>query len=158
MRRIDNTLKGQVDFNSYLKRNQTARPKKIASKKIRIINFSIDLCIILLPLLFLIRHYLNSLIWQNFSQSSYLKIMLFTYLSSIFLYFFICEKYIGKTVGQTFTKTKVASAIGSRLTTKQILRRSLTRLIPFDFLTFLLKKDPVGLHDKLSKTYVIKTQ
>lgn len=155
MRRIDNTLKGQVDFYSYLKHNQTSRPKKLAGKKTRIINFLIDICIIILPILFLTRYYLDILIWNNFSHFWYWKIMLLIYLSIIFLYYFFFEKFIGKTLGQTLTKTKVVSAIGIRLTTKQLARRNLIRLLPFDCLTFLLKKDSIGLHDQLSKTYVI---
>lgn len=158
MRRIDNTPKGQVDINSLLNRNETQKPKHLATRTIRLINFCIDLIFVLFPLVLLVRYYLDFTIWYYTGQDWYWKTMFLIYSSVVFFYYFLFEKFVGKTIGQTFSKSKVVSAIGSKLTTRQISKRSLIRLLPIDCFSFLFQKKPVGFHDQFSKTYVVKTK
>ena len=156
MRRNDNSPKGQVDINSYLKRRETQKPKQLAGYSIRILNLTIDLSLFLIPVMLLTRYYLDFPVWQKSGQDWHWKIMLVIYLLTVFIYYFTFEKLIGKTIGQFITQTKVVSAVGSRITTKQIAKRSFLRLLPFDFATFLFEKHPIGLHDKYANTYVIR--
>ncbi|MCB0835468.1 MAG: RDD family protein [Bacteroidetes bacterium] len=70
------------------------------------------------------------------------------------LYYFILELGTGKSVGKMITKTRVVNEMGEPPDPKQIIWRSLARLIPFDVFTYLDKNPPRGWHDKLSKTQV----
>lgn len=72
-----------------------------------------------------------------------------------FLYYFIFELASGKTIGKLFTGTKVVSKNGSKPTTKQILLRSFSRLVPFEPFSFLGHS---GWHDRWSDTVVIKNK
>jgi len=70
-----------------------------------------------------------------------------------FLYYFLMENYLdGRTVAKYITGTKVISTDGTKPTTQQIIYRSLSRIVPFDALSFLGEN---GWHDKWSDTRVI---
>ncbi|SMO62113.1 Uncharacterized membrane protein YckC, RDD family [Chryseobacterium rhizoplanae] len=70
-----------------------------------------------------------------------------------FLYYFLMENYLdGRTVAKYITGTKVISTDGTKPTTQQIIYRSLSRIVPFDALSFLGEN---GWHDKWSETRVI---
>lgn len=71
----------------------------------------------------------------------------------IFYYFF--ESIWSKTPAKFITKTKVIMKDGTKPKFKNILIRALCRFIPFDPLSFLGSKNPVGWHDELSKTVVV---
>jgi uncharacterized RDD family membrane protein YckC len=71
------------------------------------------------------------------------------------LYFMFFEGIWGKSPAKWFTKTRVVMFDGSKPPFANILGRSLARLIPFDPLSFISSNNPVGWHDKLSKTVVI---
>ncbi len=76
----------------------------------------------------------------------------------IFLYYFIGENFLkGKTLGKFATKTSVRNISGGKPTAKKILIRSLTRLIPLEFITifFELKKKE-SWHDSFSDTIVVE--
>lgn len=72
------------------------------------------------------------------------------------LYYFLFEFFLGKTPGKFYTHTKVVMSNGNNLTFGAILIRSVIRLIPFEAISFLSSKNPVGWHDKWSKTIVIE--
>lgn len=73
----------------------------------------------------------------------------------IFIFYFIQELMFSKTLGKLITKTHVINNLGQRPTVWQLLLRSASRVIPFEVFTFL-SKEKRGLHDIISKTYVIK--
>ncbi|AZB10076.1 RDD family protein [Chryseobacterium sp. G0162] len=70
-----------------------------------------------------------------------------------YLYYFLMENYLdGKTISKYITGTKVISTDGTKPTTQQIMYRSLSRIVPFDGLSFLGVN---GWHDSWSDTRVI---
>ena len=73
---------------------------------------------------------------------------------SFFGYYIIMEIKYQKTIGKFITKTKVVNLNGDKPKSKDIIIRTLCRLIPFDALSFLFAKN--GFHDIISKTRVVK--
>ncbi|KMQ71633.1 RDD family protein [Chryseobacterium koreense] len=59
----------------------------------------------------------------------------------------------GRSVGKYITGTKVVKADDSPLTAMDLLKRSFSRIVPFDALSFLGKN---GWHDSWSDTRVVK--
>lgn len=74
----------------------------------------------------------------------------------IFLYFFLFEFIWRKTPGKAILKIKVVSETNSIFWFFKIFVRTLSRFIPLEPLSFVLFKNEFFLHDKLSKTKVIK--
>jgi len=76
----------------------------------------------------------------------------------IFLYYFIGENYLkGRTLGKFATKTRVRNISGEKCSMKDILIRSLLRLIPFEpFTIFFGKKQNESWHDSFSETMVVE--
>lgn len=60
-----------------------------------------------------------------------------------------------KTPAKFITKTKVVMVDGSKLDLKHVLIRTLSRFIPFDWLSVLFYKDTVFWHDSIAKTRVV---
>lgn len=73
----------------------------------------------------------------------------------MFVYYFLMEKYTFKTLGKYATNTIVVSIDGSEPTTSQLVKRSFSRWIPFDGLSFL-GVNGKGWHDSIAKCYVVK--
>ena len=72
-----------------------------------------------------------------------------------FEYYGIMEYKYQKTIGKILTKTKVVTKDGTRPRLKNILIRTIVRLIVIvDQISYLFKRD--GFHDKLSNTTVIR--
>ncbi|WP_426481730.1 RDD family protein [Chryseobacterium sp. R2ACT005] len=72
------------------------------------------------------------------------------------LYYFLMENYLdGRTIAKYITGTKVISTDGTKPTTQQIIYRSLSRIVPFDGLSFLGVN---GWHDSWSYTRVINVK
>lgn len=69
-------------------------------------------------------------------------------------YYYIMETKYQKTIAKFITKTKVVINNGNRPTNGDVLRRTLCRLIPFDWISYLFTKN--GFHDRLSDTTLIK--
>jgi len=70
-----------------------------------------------------------------------------------FMYTFLIEYYTkGRSIGKYITGTKVICIDGTEPTFKDYLIRNISRLIPFDGLSFLGEN---GWHDKWSETRVI---
>lgn len=72
-------------------------------------------------------------------------------------YYLLFEYFTGKTIGKFMTGTRVVNEQGGKPTFNQILGRSLSRLIPFEPLSFFGASGR-GWHDRLPKTYVIETR
>ncbi|MGH1519472.1 RDD family protein [Chryseobacterium sp. JK1] len=78
---------------------------------------------------------------------------LFTGNLNYFLYYFLMENYTdGRSISKYITGTKVISTDGTKPTTQQIFYRSLSRLVPFDGLSFFGTN---GWHDSWSETRVV---
>ncbi len=71
-----------------------------------------------------------------------------------YFYYFIMESLMGQTVGKMITKTKVVNSNNGGVSMGLIVLRTLLRIIPLDFLSYLFT--PQGLHDYLSQTKLIK--
>ena len=109
--------------------------------KIRLLNFIID------SILFFIIVIVFSLLFKNMVEKEHLKIfMIILYYS----YYFIFEYFIGQTIGKMITKTKVVNINDEKPNFIKIIIRTLSRLIPIDFLSYLFISN--GIHDLLSKT------
>ncbi|POY37478.1 RDD family protein [Solitalea longa] len=69
-------------------------------------------------------------------------------------YYFVLETVLGQTIGKLITGTKVVDDFGNKPKVLKVLVRTLCRLIPFEAISFLFT--PMGWHDSISKTYVVK--
>jgi len=69
-----------------------------------------------------------------------------------FFYYFLFEYFFGKTPGKYLTKTIVVNYHGEQPAFKAVLIRSIARLIPYDYFSFIFGQ---GLHDCISNTVVI---
>ena len=84
----------------------------------------------------------------------YYIILASTLLVSIFAYYSISEFYFRKTLGKIVTHSRVVTENGGKVTFKRIILRTICRFIPIDWLSFIFSRN--GIHDKLSKTKVIR--
>lgn len=127
-------------------------PKNLntASQNKRFLNYTIDIiCIYFISLVLgYILGYLGIKNLFSYINENVLSYILF------FLYYLLFEGLINTTPGKTLTKTKVVTYQGEKPNFTNTLGRSLSRLIPFDPLSFLTK-NPTGWHDSISKTYVV---
>ena len=122
----------------------------------RLINFIIDSCVI--AIFSFLTFYLFSIIYLNMQmhqingKAEILRLDLLILL--VFeIYYLFFESLTGKTIGKYITKTKVLKTDFSKPDFLHIILRTTIRLIPFDFLTFLSKKN--GWHDRFSSIIVI---
>lgn len=132
----------------------------LAPKTTRALNFAIDIifmkifnAIIYFVAAFIAFDGYNSLLdWLN----SFDKAQNFLFWTLImFSYYATFEILFAKTLSKYFTKTIVVLADGSKPKPIDILGRTLIRVIPFEYFTFLRGRKP-GWHDELSKTFVVK--
>ena len=75
-------------------------------------------------------------------------------LTLLLLYYLVFETFTGRTLGKYITNTKVLTEDGQKPKADKILYRTLSRLIPFDALSFL-GDEGKGWHDTLSKIIVV---
>jgi uncharacterized RDD family membrane protein YckC len=132
----------------------------LASKTSRALNFAIDIIFmnIINSILYFIAAFIaydgyNSLLdWLN----SFDKAQNFLFWTLIiFIYYATFEIVFARTLSKYFTKTIVVMIDGSKPKPIIILERTLIRIIPFEYFTFLRGRKP-GWHDELSKTFVVK--
>lgn len=71
------------------------------------------------------------------------------------VYYGLFESLCMRTAGKYVTNTKVVNRDGTTPDNGTILIRTLCRLIPFEFLSFILRKPAIGWHDSFSKTLVV---
>lgn len=133
-----------------------------ASLGLRFANRVIDL--ICFYIIFFIIFFILSVVGNAFQIEFLLKFLtgfldekLLFYLmvySIVFLYYFLTEFFLkGRTVGKYITGTKAVTLWGKSPNSKQIMKRTLSRLVPFDALSFFGTN---GWHDSWSDTRVVK--
>lgn len=144
----------------------TVTPDLHASRGNRFANYIIDFIINML-LIFGIT-YLFAVLWYAFAEDTTvvddffyeleninpLLDRLFTGIVLALLYFAFETLLKGRTIGKYITKTKVVLEDGSNPTAIDYLKRSFSRIIPFEAFSFL-GSDARGWHDTISKTYVV---
>lgn len=115
-------------------------------KRIRFYNFLID-AITFYSIVILV-----SLLVKDYVERDTLKyIMILFY----YLYYLSLEYFFGQTIGKMITKTKVIDVKTKKEASfKSLLIRTLSRLIPIDFLSYFISSN--GIHDLLSKTALKK--
>lgn len=72
------------------------------------------------------------------------------------LYYIILELTTGKTVGKMVTGTKVVTTSGEPLQLKDVLIRTVCRIVPFESLSIFFGKENTMWHDQWSDTRVVK--
>lgn len=120
----------------------------------RLIGWIIDIIIIYFATLF-------SLLFVNNGIISYEEEQLIGFYSIIplVIYSLLLEFKWGKTIGKIVTMTKVIYVPSSNTPYFAVcIRRSLSRLIPFDPLSYLFSLKPAGWHDRISNTRVVRTK
>lgn len=71
-----------------------------------------------------------------------------------FLYYYLSEKFLdGSTIGKYVTRTKAVTILGGKPSNSELLKRTFSRLVPFDGLSFFGTN---GWHDSWSDTRVVK--
>ena len=121
-----------------------------ASKKTRFFNHVLD------NLIFWVLFVIHGILFEDriksiMGQSAIKNIIYFLVL--YFLYHFIFELLSGRTPGKFITGTKVIDEDEKKPNARTLLIRNLSRLIPFDALSYLTFEK--GWHDSISKTSII---
>lgn len=73
-------------------------------------------------------------------------------------YYIIFEAAFGQTIGKMVSKTRVVANTGKKASVSQVIVRSFSRFIPFDYLSLAVEANPIGWHDSIAKTYVVRTK
>lgn len=124
-----------------------------ASKGARFANYIIDV-IGFYALVFVIALILE-LVAPGTTDSDTGSVLFFMlYFLLYFTYYTVFERNFGKTPGKFITRTHVVTENGERPSTKNILGRTLCRIIPFEPFSFFTSY--AGWHDTISKTLVVK--
>ncbi|WP_157805271.1 RDD family protein [Confluentibacter citreus] len=149
--------------------NFAVTPDLYASKGSRFINYIIDLIFFMVfafGTLFLL-----ATLFYAFAEDTSLMDNFITGLENInplldrlltamvlaLLYFSTETLLKGRTLGKYITKTKVVLIDGTNPNALDYLKRSFSRVIPFEALSFL-GAEGRGWHDTISKTYVVDIQ
>jgi len=77
---------------------------------------------------------------------------------TVSIYYVVLEARSGRTLGKLVTGTRVVGKDGSAPALGRVIGRTLARHIPFEPFSFLGGDRPVGWHDSLSGTRVIRTR
>jgi len=134
-------------------------PLNLASTRERLINLIVDLLVAIT--LWLAIGASIELLRYGFASEDTIGARIDSLPSIIFVitwwsYYILTEFLFQRTLGKLVTKTKVVTTTGEKPTITWILIRTLSRSVPFEALTFLLSES--GLHDRISKTKVVKIQ
>jgi len=114
----------------------------LPNKGIRIFNCAIDLFVIAI-----IYSAISNLVYVPFNPSVALYICMF-------FYYWLFESFNGRTIGKLITNTRVVDVDNVKPAIGRILWRSILRLNPFDWMSYLFGIG-YGAHDKLSRTKLI---
>ena len=114
---------------------------------IRLYNFLLD------SLFYLVTVFILILLLESYFNKAFLKWILIAY---YYIYYLTFESLFGQTIGKLITRTRVVSLDDSNASFLKILLRTLLRLVPIDFISYLIS--PNGIHDNLSKTKLVKLQ
>jgi uncharacterized RDD family membrane protein YckC len=129
----------------------------LAVKSQRIINLVVDMVAFFVVWIILIVIITIAGLNQTYTDETGEQIPLVPFivlLPTFWGYYILTEILFQKTLGKFLTKTKVVSLTGSKPSAIQIVFRTLSRSIPFEYLSYLLTVE--GIHDRLSKTRVVK--
>lgn len=126
---------------------------KLAHPGLRLINFVID------SFIWFIMAAVSVVVLDSaFPTMSHFGINALAYISmaALFLgYYIFMEFYFQKTLGKIITGTKVIDMDGGKPKAKAILFRSIIRMMPVEWLSYLFMRN--GGHDFLSKTCVVRS-
>jgi len=128
--------------------------KYLADKGIRFVNYILDrigMYIFMYSILSLVGD--NLFASEMDDEMSDLGLLLL--FMSLFGYWIIFEYAFGKSPAKFLTRTKVVTKQGYRPSLLQIIGRTFCRFIPFEPFSFFGSR-PVGWHDSLSSTLVVK--
>ena len=152
-RNIDTSTFSKLRARAELQnREQEKVNKTAASTSLRLVNYLID--IVVSYFVSMVVFLVCSLVLPNPENPIVLLATIVLVFSSFLAYYMIMEIKWQKTIGKFTTKTKVVMLNGEKPKEKDIVLRTLCRLIPFDWVSYLFMKN--GFHDLLSKTKVVK--
>jgi uncharacterized RDD family membrane protein YckC len=142
-------------IGSWVALTQIAKTKEIhtpagAPRTFRFFNWLIDTIVVALTM----TPYIIVTGFMSFLQESFgpgMAVLIFSATLQIIYYLFF-EAFFKATPGKFVTGTKVISAADTEATTLHIVGRTITRLIPFDGLSFFGSR---GWHDSLPGTKVV---
>jgi len=133
----------------------------LASKGQRFLNFIVDLLIqfiivaIIRETIIIVAGLTNSYSVSEWVVSLKFMEKVILGITIMIAYYSLTEIYFSRTFAKYFTKTIVIVGDGSKPFGKTIMVRTLCRLIPFEFLSFL-GSNSRGWHDTISQTYVVR--
>ena len=141
-------------------------PDLYATKGNRFTNYLID--IIFIVVVFLAFIFVSSYLYYSYAEDTsvvdtYLNEVetvnpfldrLITSVGLALIYFTLEFLTKGRSIGKFITKTRVVLEDGSNPTALDYLKRSFSRIIPFEAFSFL-GAEGRGWHDTISKTYVV---
>jgi uncharacterized RDD family membrane protein YckC len=78
-------------------------------------------------------------------------------LLAMFAYYVVLEGAFGRTLGKLVTGTRVVSVDGRRASFKQVVGRTLCRLIPFEMFS-IFREERTTWHDSIPRTRVVRVQ
>lgn len=131
---------------------------QLASKTKRLFNGLLDT--ILFLLIFVLLTFLYVVIYVKLTPYGAEDSPIVTFIPYIAflpmygLYYFLSEYFFQRSPAKWITRTKVVTIDNDRPKARQILGRTLSRMIPFEFISFFVS--PEGVHDLVSKTRVIQ--
>jgi len=128
-----------------------------ASTYIRFVNFLIDYISIycLATCVGIILGYISSIEYLFFNSHQFNPFLDYVIFTSTLLIFFSTEYFFnGKSLGKYLTQTRVIHSYKAEITFKTYLLRSLWRLIPLEFFSFMPGLEE-RFHDQYSDTQVI---
>jgi uncharacterized RDD family membrane protein YckC len=103
---------------------------------------------------YIITAFLSLVFAQNAKNGILTDMEVIVFYFVFFSLWFVFEFSFGKTPLKFLTKTKVVTQYGGKPTMLAIAIRTICRLIPFEWLTYLGNKG-FGWHDTISKTRVV---
>jgi uncharacterized RDD family membrane protein YckC len=128
-----------------------------ANRGIRLINLIVDMITFFILWLLLSIMLIKLGLDQTYIDSSgeaVPVIPIIIVLPVFWFYYFLTELIFQQTLGKLLTKTIVVTKTGEKPSILQILGRTFSRSIPFEYLSYLFSTK--GIHDYLSATRVIK--
>jgi len=120
-----------------------------ASREKRFLNYLIDL-IVVYVLVFIAFGFVYDVdeLAEDRLSTNLVGIAIFV------IYYFVLESMNGKTFGKMLTRTRTVDYNGQQPSTNQMIQRSLSRIVPFEPMSFF-GSGPDGWHDRWSHTMVV---
>ena len=136
---------------------QTYNDHELASRDQRAVGLILDLLITYPMMLVLVALPellgLLALLDINLELSGIARLM--AWLVFLFVYYLMCEGLWHRTIGKMIAGTRVIDESGRTPGLANIIKRTLVRFIPLEFITYMGNTRPVGWHDRWSNTRVV---